>query len=847
MYAPVLLAAVPMLAGAAVAIHAFHRLPPDFAFVAAGAAAVLWLAAAVSFLLADLEEATALIVAGALAAGLSLGTSDAGRVYRSSLAAWFERMAPSAPVVLEGVLREDAARSPSGVSVTVDVRGIGELGSELLAVEGGIRLSIAGTLLDQRVDEWRAGRTIRMPALLREPATYFNPGTPDTRPALARRGIVLVGTVKSAAVVEVVRRGGAWSEGAAAIRAWTRRQIERTLTPIDATAAGVTAAVLIGDRSGLRPQDERRLQEAGTYHVIAISGGNIAVLGFVLALCWRLMLVPARVAAIFTAALLLFYGAVAGGAASVARAVTVAALVLAARALDHRAHALAVLAMAALLAAAARPVVVLDAGFLLSFGATAGILLGVPLLAAPPDEPRHRLSVVRKAGAVVRTMLAATVCAELALAPVAATLFGRVSFAGFVLNFAAIPLMSVVQIGGLAIAACASLVAPIALAAARVVRAAAMGLLGSAALVDVAPWLVVDVPPPAWWLTAAYYAALAGLLARRATRFWALCSVVAAALLLAGPQLTARDAVPRSRLSLRVVVLDVGQGDATVVSLPGGTAMLVDAGGIAPFSSVGDDGEPAFDVGERVVVPALRALGVSRLESVVVTHGDPDHLMGVGGVVRHLPPHSIWEGVPVPPHGGLQRLADWAAQRGASWRRVQAGDVERFGDVELRVLHPPPPDWERQRVRNEDSVVLELRLGNVSLILPGDIGREGERAILPRLEPGRVVVLKAPHHGSATSSTSELLAALRPAAVIFSCGRNNRFGHPHPAVVERYRAIGAEIFSTAEDGAVFVETDGTAVTIRGHYSGWRDLLGRQSQTSFERQPSQSVGRQLQVR
>jgi competence protein ComEC len=350
-----------------------------------------------------------------------------------------------------------------------------------------VRLSIAGILFDRRVDDWRAGRAIRMPALLRHPSTYFNPGTPDAHPALARRGIVLVGTVKSAAVVEVVRRGSASSEGAASIRAWTRRQIDRTLTPTDATAAGVTAAVLIGDRSGLRPQDERRLQEAGTYHVIAISGGNIAVLAFVLALCWRLMLVPARLAAILTAALLLFYGVVAGGSASVARAVTVAALVLAARALDHRAHALSVLAMAALLAVAAVPVVVLDAGFLLSFGATVGILLGVPLLAPPSGEPRHRLSDLRKAGGMVRTMLAATVSAELALAPVAATLFGRVSFAGFVLNFAAIPLMSVVQIGGLAIAACASLVAPIALAAARVVRAAAAALLGSAALVDVAP------------------------------------------------------------------------------------------------------------------------------------------------------------------------------------------------------------------------------------------------------------------------------------------------------------------------------------------------------------------------
>jgi competence protein ComEC len=130
-------------------------------------------------------------------------------------------------------------------------------------------------------------------------------------------------------------------------------------------------------------------------------------------------------------------------------------------------------------------------------------------------------------------------------------------------------------------------------------------------------------------------------------------------------------------------------------------------------------------------------------------------------------------------------------------------------------------------VRNDDSIVLEIRVGMVSIVLPGDIGKEGERAILPRVEPGRLVVLKAPHHGSATSSTEALLERLRPRVVIFSCGRTNRFGHPHAAVVDRYRALGAAIFSTAEDGAVFVETDGRQVEIRG----W---MGRQ--VSIERPP-----------
>jgi competence protein ComEC len=547
------------------------------------------------------------------------------------------------------------------------------------------------------------------------------------------------------------------------------------------------------------------------------------------------VLIPSRVAAVFTAGGLFFYGMIAASGASVSRAVTVAAVMLTARALDQRGSSLNAVGVAAAVAVAWSPVVVFDAGFLLSFGATVGILLGVPRLSAVLDGRAAR----RRAGTPHTTstrllrrlrtsawlLCAATVAAEVAVAPVGAAFFSRVPLAGLLLNFAAIPLMTCVQVGGLAIAACAGWLDPLARAAAVSVHLAASGLFQSTRLIDVAPWLSLEVRPPSWWVIAAYYSALLFLFHGRLRKPAAGVLVSAAAVMLSGPDLAARDAVPRGTAPLRLVVLDVGQGDASVVSLPQRRTVLIDAGGLAPLSqATGHNDDIAFDIGERVVTPALRALGVSHIDGFVITHGDPDHLLGAKGVLRHVKAASIWEGVPVPPHPGLRALTDFARERSMTWRTVQAGDRERAGDVEIRVLHPPPPDWERQRVRNEDSVVLELRIGSVSIVLPGDIGHEGERAILPRLEPGRLVVLKAPHHGSATSSTKALLDTLRPAAVIFSCGRDNRFGHPHPAVVERYRAIGSATFSTASDGAVTVETDGTTVEVRG-WTGRRARFG----------------------
>ena len=133
--------------------------------------------------------------------------------------------------------------------------------------------------------------------------------------------------------------------------------------------------------------------------------------------------------------------------------------------------------------------------------------------------------------------------------------------------------------------------------------------------------------------------------------------------------------------------------------------------------------------------------------------------------------------------------------------------------MELRVHHPPLPDWERQRVRNDDSLVLEVRYGAVSVWLTGDISGAVELEILDAIDPRRVNVLKVPHHGSLTSSSPEWVRRLRPAAVLVSAGRGNLFGHPAPAVLHRYEAVGAALFRTDQDGQIDLVTNGTFVEI----------------------------------
>jgi competence protein ComEC len=750
----------------------------------------------------------ALVFSTVVAAGVSHGARVREQVMAAPLVQWLDEAATGEirapdPVLIRGRLAADAAATDFGVRLLIDVHDIQD-NDGWRRVPGRVQAHVAGDLAAAHVREWTAGRPTRAAITLRQPQLLLNPGSPDAGLQTLRRPFDLAGTIKSAAVISV-ERGRWWEEGAAAVRRHVREAVARHCAR-DPQSAAIVVAILIGDRAGLSGSVERRLQAAGTYHVIAISGGNVALLIVLCLTSVRVLVRSHRAGVAITLTLVVAYGWIVGAEPSVQRAVAAACIYLLARLAGLAPRALHVLSTVAAILVVIDPLMAVDVGAWLSFGATLGIVLcasdlGFRFLERQSGKRNPRVFL---AGSVIG-LFTATLAAELVLVPISAAVFGRVSLAGLVLNFIAIPAMAVVQIAGLAIVLLDLCWHAGAATIARLATLAARWLVDSASLVEVAPWLSWRVPPtPVAW-TICYYAAWTCALwhggATAMRRVGVGVAVLATIVVVVAPD--PGGARPRQGW-LRVAMVNVGQGDAIAVQFPSGQSLLVDSGGTSG----------PFDIGSRVVTPALWALGIRRLEWLAVTHADLDHIGGARAVLADLDPREIWEGVPVPRSRELQALRADAARRHASWRTLQAGDRLDIGGVYLDVDHPPRPDWERQKVRNDDSLVLRITYRRVEFLLTGDAGAEFERRRQTEEDAAPLRILKVAHHGSRSSSSVDFLQSYRPHVALVSVGRGNLFGHPAPEVLARLRDAGAEIFRTDRDAAVIVETNGSIVNVR---------------------------------
>jgi len=620
------------------------------------------------------------------------------------------------------------------------------------------------------------GERWRFTVRLRRPHGNFNPQGFDYEAWLTERGFGATGYVRSSgsSYPEKLGERNSFSDRIELMRERVRERFRQVLG--ETPASGILAALAVGEQRAISAEEWRLFNRTGVTHLMSISGLHVTMVSGLFAWLagwlWRrspflLLRLPARKAAAIAAiAGALGYTLLAGFAVPAQRTfwmVTVVALALWSGRICAPARTL-VLALGVVLAF--DPWAVLAPGFWLSFGAVALIFFSSDGKEATAKQ-------------WLRVQWAITI----GLAPAALFLFSQFSIVGPLANAVAIPLVSAV-------------VTPLVLLAA---------VVPWDALLESAAWLVqwllqflewcANLPCAVWqqhtppvWAVLLAMAGVAWLLAPRGVP-WRLAGL---ALTLPAVALPPPAPLPGEAW---VVTLDVGQGLAVLVRTAN-RALLYDAG-------------PAFgetDSGERIIAPYLRAAGIERLDAMIVTHNDSDHAGGAASVAGNFEVDALRHSLP-PGHPLLAGVPDA--------RRCAAGMGWEWDGVRFSVLHPAGAAA-RAKKSNDLSCVLKVEAGGRSMLLTGDIEKPAEAELLARDRAALAAdVLLVPHHGSRTSSTGELLAAVQAPAAVVPVGYRNRFGHPNAEVLERYGSAGIRLWRTDLEGAVTVRLSGENFAISG--------------------------------
>jgi len=630
-----------------------------------------------------------------------------------------------------------------------------------------------------------------------------NPGQPDSSAPHLRRARPFHGGVDGRKVVVLSPPGHGWH--------WlsqTRQKLASAVKRVapDPDSAALYLTLSAGLRAELGDDVEERFARSGLAHVLSVSGLHVAALAL---LCLKLLRYGAvrlgvvgrghdarRWVAPVCVPLIWAYVVFTGNQAPAVRSAVMATLVLLGMALWRQADALNSLAIAALVLATWDPAAPADLSLQLSFLAVLSLALLTPALreglpvAKPDPQASGRLGFRwQKVREAALQTFCASAAATLGGLPVVASTFHRISLAGLFSNIVCLPLCGLLT--GLSAGGAATFVMwPGAATPLLFLGAWASKLLLSCATVFAAiPGAALPVPSMGPWSTALFYAGLLLFaLGEGRSRLGGLLAPLAA-LCAWGPAF-----LPHPGLS--VTFLSVGHGDAIVLSSAGHHA-LIDGGGLPNGA----------DPGKRVVLPFLRESGITRLDLAVLSHPHPDHALGLVSTLAAVPTAHLWLAAETS-DGPLSRQVRASAQ-GARMEEVEAGHPSfQLGEAVMEVLGPPKDRILLEGV-NDRSIVLRVTHGEVSFLLTGDIEEAGEAV----LEASAVTVLKAPHHGSRTSSTPDFVRRVHPRFVIFCVGESNRFHFPSTEVVDRYVQAGARCLRTDVNGAVRFLSDGHDVQV----------------------------------
>ncbi len=722
---------------------------------------------------------------------------------------------------IEGTLYQSPELSQKKTRVYLEVERI-YTDNEVVPTYG--RIMISGK-------QWEGGLgygdRVRTIIRLRRPRNFYNPGGFNYERYLASRRIYATGYLKSSR--EIARMGeGTFCPFVKLIERLRARIREVIESSSEYPERGIMKALILGERGEISEDVRESFIIAGVAHILAISGLHVGILALVIFWLFRSMLRVSeritlainifKVASVLTIFPLAIYTLIAGARVSTVRALIMVVTYLVAIIIDREEEIFNTLALAAFIILVVFPASVFDISFQLSFISVWAIIYIVPrareffkqeniLLASEPSSP------LRKFMSRVGVFILVSLSAIIGTAPLVAYYFNRLSIWGIFANLVIVPLIGLLSV-------------PLCLLAGLFVfiQQSVAGFLFYLASfpVDLAirlveligdfPFASLRVTTPRPGEICLWYLLIVSLINLKRLRWprYVICL-----LLLAGVgNFGYWYWVNNYNSKLKVSFLSVGQGDTALVEFPRGVKMLIDGGGFY---------DESFDTGGLIVAPFLWWKKIKKIDYLVMSHPQIDHIGGLKFIARNFPVKELWmnadEGE-CPAYWNFLKIID---EKGIRKRLLSSKSPDQtINGVKVEFLGPPPgraslglkSKRKGSFELNNNSLVLRLSLGDLSFLFSGDILSEGENELCRSGRELASTVIKVPHHGSKSSSSHRFLKKVKPEVAVISAGYKNVFGFPHEKVLKRYEELGARVYRTDQDGAIEIKNDGKKLEIK---------------------------------
>jgi len=726
------------------------------------------------------------LAAGLILAGILLYEVHAGYFPHNHISKFTDNREP---VAISGVIVKYPERRVNKTNLTVEVEKV-LIEQKVFLVEGRILVGVP----DLNVP-FQYGDKIVVHGRLRKPRDQRNPGEFDYRAYLAAQGIFGI-ISNSSHIKKVSSDQGSW---------FLRRIVFPAKTYLDnyvsenlpAQEANLLHGLLIGERGEIPVQLREAFSKLGVIHILAVSGLHVGFIVLIFMATLGLLRVPYSARVLLTLLGLVFYAYLTNLKPPVVRASTMGGFFLLGSLLERKTDSFNILSLAALLLLICNPLDLFQSGFQLSFAAVASIVYLYPKLKG--------FKLFRKVTSKFQgntfagyffDLLFVSMAAFLGTLPFTIMYFNRIASFSLLANLLIIPLAFLGLANGL-IAAVLNIFVPILanfyLTTAWVFLHILIKLVEWGSQIPFTQWEIFKF---SFLQMAAYFTGLllvVNFFNFKQARQWLVIYI----LLLANLFIWTGDG--KSRGELRVTFLDVGQGDAALLTFPDGRNALIDAG---PRGF-------KYDAGKWVIAPYLKREGITDIHALIVSHADSDHLGGVPYILRNFRVHEVWDNGREKDTRLFREYLSLVDSLNIKRRIFQAGTIiTDFNPVQIYVLHP---SGQTNLSANDASLSLKITYRDIDFLFMGDVEEASEHQISRFEDLLKSEVLKVSHHGSKTSSNRRLLDLVEPELAVISVGGMNRFGHPHAEVLERLRSIQSKILRTDRDAAILLKTDGRKI------------------------------------